>query len=216
MLGTPEFSASQFIQPMEMNDSLQDDAALIHLQGIPDALALQNDDSVLQQAQETQISSNGTQFASQALVDSLDQSDIFSKPVIPSSRRRKTKSVVEKSPQPAVPLICHICEGTPKFSDVSHLLTHCSSRAHTKRHFDMKARALTEINAQQTLQTYDDWYDQHEIGRMINKRLREKDEKDQVKKAEAEKRKSTQPVSHCFGYLLVINPSSEGFANLSP
>lgn len=197
MLGNRELVASQFVGPMEMPDVIQDDAALLQLQGIPGPFDPSNDASMLRPVHETQISSNSTQNYNAAPMDSDDQSSVSPMPVVASGRRRKARNVGEKTHQPNVPLLCYICEGNPKFSDVSHLLTHCSSRAHTKRHFDMRARALTEVNAQQVLQTYDNWYEKFEIGPMINKRLREKDEKDQVKKAEAEKRKSTQPVSHC-------------------
>jgi hypothetical protein len=90
--------------------------------------------------------------------------------------------------------VCHICEGTPTFSDVSHLLTHCSSRAHTKRHFDMKARALTDASAAATLRTYKAWYERKDVGIKINKRLFEKDKKDSHRKRETAKRGSTKPV----------------------
>lgn len=140
---------------------------------------------------QSTVSSKATSNASDhPISDHPASDDPASDRPAPSKGKQADKPVC-----PAIPLICHICERNPTFSDVSHLLTHCSSRAHTKRHFDVRARALTDATAKATLGTYDRWYEVHKIGPMINRRLMEKDAKDQARKIETEKRKSAQPVS---------------------
>lgn len=192
---------------MEMATDIQDGSDLLDGADFDPAMAFQPGLLTSHELSETQITDNMSALHSaSAVTESDNQSTSSSKALSGSGHVRKGKNATGKESQPSVPLVCHICQGNPTFSDVSHLLTHCSSRAHTKRHFDMKARALTELSAQQTLSIYDQWYEDFEIGPMINKRLREKDEKDQAKRIEAETRKSNQPVSYyfhsCTRYLL--------------
>ncbi|KAH6691564.1 hypothetical protein F5X68DRAFT_252599, partial [Plectosphaerella plurivora] len=133
--------------------------------------------------------------ATERLPESDAQSTVSSGVNSNSTERPHKGKRAEKKALPAVALVCHICEGTPTFSDLSHLLTHCSSRAHTKRHFDMKARGLTDESAANKLRTYKTWYEANQIGPMINRRLVEKDAKDRVRKMETAKRNSSNPPS---------------------
>ncbi|KAK0389384.1 hypothetical protein NLU13_2959 [Sarocladium strictum] len=78
-----------------------------------------------------------------------------------------------------IPLLCSVCPETPKFSDVSHLLTHIASKGHLHHETQTKLRAHQDITAALSLQQYEQWYRDFEIETLLVERLRAK----QVKEA---------------------------------
>ncbi|KAH8176105.1 hypothetical protein LIA77_04523 [Sarocladium implicatum] len=78
-----------------------------------------------------------------------------------------------------IPLLCFVCPETPKFSDVSHLLTHIASKGHLHHETQTKLRAHQDIAAALALQQYEQWYRDFEIETLLVERLRAK----QVKEA---------------------------------
>lgn len=81
------------------------------------------------------------------------------------------------SSSPGIPLVCLVCTNTPRFSDLSHLLTHLSSKGHLQTQNDVRIRATQDPAAADKVATYDKWYMDYGIERMLAERLKAKDEK---------------------------------------
>ncbi|GIK04221.1 hypothetical protein Aspvir_008300 [Aspergillus viridinutans] len=78
-------------------------------------------------------------------------------------------------------LQCNICPKRARFSDVSHLLTHVSSKAHLSHYFKLQVRSHQEIEARNLLDEYDKWYKANNLAKLLSDRMASK---------EARKRKS--------------------------
>jgi hypothetical protein len=94
----------------------------------------------------------------------------------------------QKSPEKAIPLLCSVCPKAPKFSDVSHLLTHFNSKGHLHNLQQVKLRALSDIAASSQLAEFTNWYNKYNIDGLLADRLAAKDQK------EANKKKRGRPV----------------------
>lgn len=77
----------------------------------------------------------------------------------------------------AIPLECVLCPSNPKFSDVSHLLTHISSKSHLHHEFQTKVKADDQEDAAEKLQRYTQWFDDNNIKLLIKERLQTKETK---------------------------------------
>lgn len=82
----------------------------------------------------------------------------------------------EEDIQP-VQLECVLCPKRPSFSDVSHLLTHVSSKSHLHQKFNIEFKAKSEIGARERLQRYEEWYAIHGIETLLSERLATKNQK---------------------------------------
>lgn len=80
-----------------------------------------------------------------------------------------------------VPLVCSICPTTPTFSDLSHLLTHISSKAHLSTYYKLKVRSGSDENARQSVEHYDIWYAENDIESSMSDRMKNKDERKKIK-----------------------------------
>ncbi|KAJ8059157.1 hypothetical protein OCU04_012131 [Sclerotinia nivalis] len=89
-----------------------------------------------------------------------------------------------------IPLHCSICPKNPQFSDVSHLLTHTSSKAHLSNYFKLKIRAASELTAKVQLDNFEDWYDNYDLERLLSERLASKDQKKAAKDRKVRNSKS--------------------------
>ena len=76
-----------------------------------------------------------------------------------------------------IPLHCTICPKKPTFSDISHLLTHVSSKGHLSHYFKLQVRSRQEPEAQQALATYNAWYESNELGKLLSERMASKESK---------------------------------------
>ena len=74
-----------------------------------------------------------------------------------------------------VNLRCNICPKTPKFSDVSHLLTHVSSKGHLSHYFKLQVRSHQEPEASQMLLAYDRWYQDNNLAELLSERMLSKE-----------------------------------------
>ena len=83
----------------------------------------------------------------------------------------------------AAALLCIICPKRPVFSDVSHLLTHVSSKAHLSNYFKLQIRSQQEPGAGELLDDYDVWYKDNDLPKLLADRMASK---------EARKRKKSQ------------------------
>ncbi|KAJ5032357.1 uncharacterized protein L3040_008962 [Drepanopeziza brunnea f. sp. 'multigermtubi'] len=79
-------------------------------------------------------------------------------------------------------LECRICPNDPVFSDVSHLLTHVSSKSHLSHIFKLTIRSSKEPDCKKKLEDYDVWYNQNHLGNLLADRLEAKDQKKSKKK----------------------------------
>ncbi|KAB8299104.1 hypothetical protein EYC80_001217 [Monilinia laxa] len=92
-----------------------------------------------------------------------------------------------------IPLHCSICPKNPQFSDVSHLLTHTSSKAHLSNYFKLKIRAASELTAKVQLDNFEDWYDTYDLERLLSERLASKDQKKAAKDKKIRNSKAMLP-----------------------
>lgn len=79
--------------------------------------------------------------------------------------------------QNGIPLHCIICTRKPTFSDVSHLLTHISSKQHLSNYFRTKVKAIGDSNAKHSLDQFDEWYENWNIDDLLRDRMQQKDSK---------------------------------------
>ncbi len=77
----------------------------------------------------------------------------------------------------SIPLLCNICPKKPNFSDVSHLLTHVSSKAHLSHYYKVRVRGGTEPDARQQVAIYDRWYEEYGLEHLMSQRMHFKDRK---------------------------------------
>ena len=75
----------------------------------------------------------------------------------------------------AIPLICHLCPSRPTFSDVSHLLTHVSSKSHLAAEFKLKHSK--KIEDQDALVQYAQWAQDHGVNDLVANRIAAKEQK---------------------------------------
>ena len=90
-----------------------------------------------------------------------------------------------------IPLLCIVCPETPRFSDVSHLLTHIASKGHLHHETQTKLKSHQDIAAGVALQQYDQWYRQNGIEALLVQRMKAK----QVKEATRNKRNRPTPAN---------------------
>lgn len=76
-----------------------------------------------------------------------------------------------------IPLNCTICAKKPQFSDVSHLLTHVSSKAHLAVKHNLGIKSQTDQDAGQQLQDYQAWYNIYNIAGLLAERMAAKENK---------------------------------------
>ena len=129
---------------------------------------------------------------------SLQQVSLIGTAFLPISiieQRWSTASTMNTS----IPLHCNICPKLPKFSDLSHLLTHVASKGHLSHYFKAQVRSASEPSVRKELDTFDAWYDRYRIGKLMCQRLKSKDnkpiktERNRRVKQESIARESTNP-----------------------
>jgi hypothetical protein len=87
---------------------------------------------------------------------------------------------------PAIPLHCLLCPKRPTFSDVSHLLTHISSKSHLSNRFKAEIRSQKDREARESLRQFDVWYDRYGIQELLADRMNAKDKKTGPKRSRAQ------------------------------
>lgn len=76
-----------------------------------------------------------------------------------------------------VPLNCNICPKQPTFSDISHLLTHVSSKGHLSHYHKLQVRSHQEPQAGHDLAIYDQWYSIYGLAQLLSERMLQKEAK---------------------------------------
>lgn len=95
-----------------------------------------------------------------------------------------TTGASSRSSSKQIPLLCTVCPETPRFSDVSHLLTHIASKGHLHHETQTKLKAHQDIAASVSLQQYEQWYKENGIEGLLVERMKAK----QLKEATRNKR----------------------------
>lgn len=80
-----------------------------------------------------------------------------------------------------LPLHCSICPKKPDFSDVSHLLTHIASKGHLSHYYRIKVRSSHDQAARDSIETYDNWYVEWNVEKLMSERMHQKDRKKRSK-----------------------------------
>ena len=92
---------------------------------------------------------------------------------------------------PSELLSCTICPKKPRFSDVSHLLTHVGSKGHLAHLHRLQIRSHQELDAGVKLAIYNQWFQEHGVASLLSDRMQQKEQKRADKKAANEARIST-------------------------
>ena len=103
--------------------------------------------------------------------------------------------LVAKTDPASIPLKCTLCPKRPNFSDVSHLLTHISSKSHLSHRFKAELRSHTEREAQEAIRQYEDWYERYGIRGLLAERMAAKDQKKTTKRGRSSKADAAAVVS---------------------
>lgn len=106
-----------------------------------------------------------------------------------------------KSSDDLIKLQCSLCPKNPKFSDVSHLLTHISSKSHLSHRFKLQIRAQSEAPARRQLEDFDSWYRGNNLDVLLSGRLAAKEQKKSAKERKGAKSESSDSfVSYLSSY----------------
>lgn len=92
-----------------------------------------------------------------------------------------TRGCTPISTSKAIPLLCSVCPDTPRFSDVSHLLTHIASKGHLHHETQTKLKAHQDIVSSVALQQYERWYKENGIESLLVERMKAKQKKEAVR-----------------------------------
>ncbi|KAI1813010.1 hypothetical protein GGS20DRAFT_599558 [Poronia punctata] len=81
-----------------------------------------------------------------------------------------------------IPLVCYICPKNAHFSDLSHLLTHISSKGHLHNMFQLTLSRDVDDSAKLALTEYDNWFNKNGIGPLLRARKTAREQKDSREK----------------------------------
>ncbi|TGJ85869.1 hypothetical protein E0Z10_g2879 [Xylaria hypoxylon] len=77
-----------------------------------------------------------------------------------------------------IPLVCFICPKNSHFSDLSHLLTHISSKGHLHNMFQLNLSRDVDANAELALAEFESWYKQNDISALLRARKTAREQRD--------------------------------------
>ncbi|THC99293.1 hypothetical protein EYZ11_001199 [Aspergillus tanneri] len=100
----------------------------------------------------------------------------------------------------AAALLCNICPKRPRFSDVSHLLTHVSSKAHLSHYFKLQVRSHQEPQAVASLDEYDRWYKSNNLAKLLSDRMSSKEVRKKKPQGKATTHKGASAAGRNNGY----------------
>ncbi|KAI1333186.1 hypothetical protein F5Y16DRAFT_393586 [Xylariaceae sp. FL0255] len=90
----------------------------------------------------------------------------------------QTRAAPTQIDQAAIPLVCHVCPKHGNFSDLSHLLTHISSKGHLHNQFQLTLTRSVDEEAEIALTDFDAWFSHYNIAELLRARKSAKDYKD--------------------------------------
>lgn len=77
-----------------------------------------------------------------------------------------------------IPLVCYICPKNSHFSDLSHLLTHISSKGHLHNMFQLNLSREIDEAADLSLTEFETWYKQNNISALLRARKTAREQRD--------------------------------------
>ncbi|RDA90351.1 hypothetical protein CP533_3370 [Ophiocordyceps camponoti-saundersi (nom. inval.)] len=92
-----------------------------------------------------------------------------------------TRGNTPSSATKQIPLLCIVCPEAPRFSDVSHLLTHIASKGHLHHETQTRLKSHQDLTATTRLQQYEQWYNDNGIEDLLVERMRAKQMKEAAK-----------------------------------
>jgi hypothetical protein len=101
-----------------------------------------------------------------------------------------------KSDNPNIPLSCIICPGAPGFSDLSHFLTHVSSKSHLWHVHQVDIASYSDAEAARLLRRWEEYYEKHNVRRLEHDRQGAKGKKKLGQRAMTPARSVSWPLSH--------------------
>ncbi|KAL4996038.1 hypothetical protein BDV10DRAFT_202631 [Aspergillus recurvatus] len=107
----------------------------------------------------------------------------------------------------ATALLCNICPKHPRFSDVSHLLTHVASKAHLSHYFKLQVRSHQEPQAEALLDDYDQWYRANNLAKLLSDRMSSKDSRRKKSQGKSAAPDTTGPTDRDNGYQVTPLPA---------
>jgi hypothetical protein len=109
--------------------------------------------------------------SSAAQIDSdRQQNSKSTTPTTPNNNDYQETPPASPSMPQSIPLTCCICPKNSTFSDISHLLTHVSSKGHLAKKFNCELAANESEVARKTLQDFQIWYDKYNIRQLLQNR----------------------------------------------
>ena len=125
-----------------------------------------------------------------------------------------------------IPLNCTICPKKPKFSDISHLLTHIGSKGHLAHYHKLQVKSHQEPQARYDLAAYDHWYAFYGLPQLLSERMLSKESKKasgqtrarkSVTTTKSERTASGDPTQPANALNLAsTQPSGRGYTNANP
>ncbi|RDW94015.1 uncharacterized protein DSM5745_01337 [Aspergillus mulundensis] len=114
----------------------------------------------------------------------------------------------------ATALLCNICPKHPKFSDVSHLLTHVASKAHLSHYFKLQVRSHQEPQAEALLEDYNQWYKANNLAKLLSDRMSSKDSRRRKSQGKYAVPDTVGPTDRDNGYQITPLPTDNPHNNL--
>ncbi|KAI8964829.1 hypothetical protein F5Y11DRAFT_345028 [Daldinia sp. FL1419] len=79
--------------------------------------------------------------------------------------------------QGGIPLVCYACEKIPTFSDLSHLITHVSSKAHLLELYNLRIKSHGNDEYSARARRFHTWNETYNIDGLVRQRMEARDEK---------------------------------------
>ncbi|KAG9247503.1 hypothetical protein BJ878DRAFT_539213 [Calycina marina] len=90
------------------------------------------------------------------------------------------------------PLICTLCPKSPHFSDLSHLLTHVSSKSHQSEKFKLQILSRSDAEAKNRQDIFENWYAVNNLEALLAERMHQKNTTKAARKRAAPKFKDDE------------------------
>ncbi|KAL2161589.1 hypothetical protein VTH06DRAFT_8151 [Thermothelomyces fergusii] len=116
----------------------------------------------------------------------------------------------------SVPLRCTLCPKKPNFSDLSHLLTHISSKSHLAHRFKTELKARDDRAALEAVRQYDLWCDRYGINGLLAERMAAKEQRKTGRRGRNASAAASKPALTAAPEQNVVKPDPEGLIVPSP
>ncbi|KAI2463603.1 hypothetical protein F4781DRAFT_437250 [Annulohypoxylon bovei var. microspora] len=98
-------------------------------------------------------------------------------PLHQAQAHEEPTTLVHQGDPTQIPLVCYSCEKQQRFSDLSHLLTHVSSKAHLLELHNLQILSQVDEGAAMRCRQFDIWYKTYNIKQLVLQRMEARGEK---------------------------------------